>query len=38
MVPWGQILNGFLGVSHNADGTLQTAALNQAGALTATTV
>jgi hypothetical protein len=28
---WGDILNGFLEVSHNADGTLQTAALIQAG-------
>jgi len=28
---WGNILNGFLEVSHNADGTLQTTALTQAG-------
>ncbi len=28
---WGSILNGFLQVSLNADGTLQTAALSQAG-------
>jgi len=31
---WGDILNGFLEVSHNADGTLQTTALTQAGAVT----
>ena len=30
---WGDILNGFLDVSHNSDGTLQTAAVQQAGAL-----
>jgi hypothetical protein len=29
---WGIILNSFLGVSHNTDGTLQTAAVTQAGA------
>jgi hypothetical protein len=29
---WGDILNGFLEVSHNSDGTLQTTALSQAGA------
>jgi hypothetical protein len=28
---WGDILNGFLGVSHNSDGTLKTAAVNAAG-------
>lgn len=31
---WGTILNQFLLVSHNADGTLQTSALTQAGAVT----
>jgi len=31
---WGNILNGFLEVSHNGDGTIQTAALVQAGAVT----
>jgi hypothetical protein len=31
---WGTILNAFLGVSHNSDGTLQSSALQQAGALT----
>src|SRR5580700_373022 len=31
---WGQILNDFLEVSHNPDGTIQTAALQQAGAIT----
>lgn len=31
---WGTILNGFLEVSHNADGSLQTAALVGAGAVT----
>ena len=31
---WGDILNGFLEVSHNADGTLQTSAVQQAGAIT----
>ena len=28
---WGDILNGFLGVSHNGDGTLQVSAITQAG-------
>ncbi len=32
---WGDILNGFLEVSLNADGTLNTSALQQAGALSA---
>ena len=31
---WGNILNGFLEVSHNADGTLQTSAVQQAGGIT----
>ncbi|MEJ0073620.1 MAG: hypothetical protein WDN27_06155, partial [Candidatus Saccharibacteria bacterium] len=31
---WGDILNDYLGVSHNANGTLQTAALTQAGGIT----
>jgi hypothetical protein len=31
---WGQILNTFLGVSHNSDGTLITSAMNSAGAIT----
>lgn len=31
---WGDILNGFLGVSHNGDGTLQTTALTNAGSIT----
>jgi hypothetical protein len=31
---WGGILNGFLDVSHNSDGTLQTTALSKAGAVT----
>lgn len=31
---WGNILNGFLDVSHNEDGTLQPSALVQAGAVT----
>ena len=31
---WGDLLNGFLDVSHNSDGTLQTSALTQAGAIT----
>ena len=31
---WGNILNDFLEVSHNSDGTLQTAALTSAGAIT----
>lgn len=31
---WGQILNEFLGAAHNNDGTLQSAALRQAGAVT----
>lgn len=31
---WGNILNTFLDVSHNSDGTLQTTALQQAGAIT----
>ncbi|HUC87631.1 MAG TPA: hypothetical protein VMR95_00595 [Candidatus Binatia bacterium] len=31
---WGNILNGFLGVSLNADGTLQAAALTTAGGVT----
>lgn len=29
---WGNILNGFLEISHNADGTLQPSAVQQAGA------
>lgn len=28
---WGNILNGFLGVAHNADGSLQASAITQAG-------
>ena len=31
---WGTILNDFLNVSHNADGTLQTGAIQQAGSVT----
>lgn len=31
---WGDILNSFLEVSHNGDGTLQTSAAQQAGAVT----
>lgn len=31
---WGSILNDFLGVSHNSDGTLRNAALTQAGGVT----
>src|SRR5581483_4631581 len=31
---WGNILNDFLQVSHNNDGTLQSSALKQAGAIT----
>lgn len=31
---WGDILNTFLDVSHNSDGTLQTSALTQAGGVT----
>jgi len=31
---WGDLLNEFLGVSHNSDGTLQTGALEQANAVT----
>jgi hypothetical protein len=31
---WGTILNDFLEVAHNADGTLQTSAVQQAGAIT----
>jgi len=31
---WGSILNDFLKVSHNSDGTLSSSALTQAGALT----
>jgi len=34
---WGGILNSFLDVSHNTDGTLQSAALRQAGAVTGST-
>jgi len=34
---WGVILNGFLTVSHNADGTLQPTALTAAGAVTGDT-
>lgn len=32
---WGDILNDFLDVSHNSDGSLQTGALQDAGAITA---
>ena len=32
---WGDILNTFLEVSHNSDGTLQAGAITQAGGLTA---
>ena len=31
---WGSILNGFLGVAHNNDGTLQTSAITTAGGVT----
>ena len=31
---WGDILNTFLDISHNGDGTLQTTAVEQAGAIT----
>lgn len=31
---WGNVLNDFLDVSHNADGTLQSTAIQQAGAIT----
>ena len=31
---WGNILNTFLAISHNSDGTLQTTAIQQAGAIT----
>ena len=31
---WGSILNTYLDVSHNSDGTLQTTAIQQAGAVT----
>lgn len=31
---WGDILNDFLGIAHNADGTLQPAALTKAGGIT----
>ena len=30
---WGDVLNAFLGVSHNTDGTLQPGAVQQAGAI-----
>lgn len=33
---WGTILNSFLSVSHNSDGTLNTAAVSDAGSLVAT--
>ena len=32
---WGEILNNFLDVAHNSDGSLQSAAVQQAGAVTA---
>lgn len=35
---WGSILNDFLSVSHNTDGTLQTSALKQAGAITSSSL
>lgn len=35
---WGTILNDFLQVSHNTDGTLQTSVVQQAGAVTAINV
>jgi hypothetical protein len=35
---WGEILNEYLNVSHNADGTLQPAALTDAGAISSSTV
>src|SRR6266568_5770469 len=31
---WGTVLNGFLQVAHNSDGTLQTSAIQQAGGVT----
>lgn len=34
---WGTVLNGFLDVSHNADGSLQTSAIQASGGLTSTT-
>ena len=35
---WGDILNSFLQVAHNADGMLQTSAIQQAGGLTTSAV
>lgn len=35
---WGEILNDYLNVSHNSDGTLQSSAVSDAGALPLTTV
>lgn len=35
---WGKILNGFLGVSHNSDGTINPNALTQAGGMLASQI
>jgi hypothetical protein len=35
---WGEILNEYLGVAHNADGTLQSSAVSGAGAIPSSTV